>query len=90
MKAAISTDAGSVSAHFGRCPDFTIVDIENGKILYKEVVENPGHQPVSSRSSYTKGVLTALWLEGWEGVPPRFLTSSAYGPLLVSAAASTA
>jgi len=45
MKAAISTDAGSVSAHFGRCPDFTLVDIENGKILYKEVVENPGHQP---------------------------------------------
>ena len=45
MKAAISTDAGSVSAHFGRCPDFTIVDIENGKVLHKEVIENPGHQP---------------------------------------------
>lgn len=45
MKAAISTDAGSVSAHFGRCPAFTIVDIENGKVLHKEVIENPGHQP---------------------------------------------
>ena len=45
MKAAISTDAGSVSAHFGRCPAFTIVDIENGKVLHKEVIENPGHKP---------------------------------------------
>ncbi|MCK5535022.1 NifB/NifX family molybdenum-iron cluster-binding protein [bacterium] len=45
MRVAISTDADSVSAHFGRCPSFTIVDIEEGKIIKKEVIDNPGHHP---------------------------------------------
>ncbi len=45
MKVAISTDNGEVSAHFGRCPQFTIIDIEDGKILKKEVIDNPGHHP---------------------------------------------
>ena len=45
MRIAISTDGSSVSAHFGRCPSFTIVDIEDGKVAGKEVVDNPGHQP---------------------------------------------
>jgi predicted Fe-Mo cluster-binding NifX family protein len=45
MKVAISTDADYVSPHFGRCPYFTIVEIEEGKILSKEIVNNPGHQP---------------------------------------------
>ena len=30
MRIAISTDGSSVSGHFGRCPSFTIVDIEDG------------------------------------------------------------
>ena len=45
MRIAISTDGDFVSAHFGRCPSFTIVDLENGKITDREVVNNPGHQP---------------------------------------------
>jgi len=45
MRVAISTDGDFVSAHFGRCPSFTIVDIENGEVIKKEVVDNPGHQP---------------------------------------------
>ncbi len=45
MRIAISTDAGSVSAHFGRCPAFTIVDIEDGKVLDKQEISNPGHHP---------------------------------------------
>jgi predicted Fe-Mo cluster-binding NifX family protein len=45
MRVAISTDGSSVSPHFGRCPHFTIVDIEDGKLTYRELVENPGHQP---------------------------------------------
>ena len=32
MKAAISTDGGFVSAHFGRCPSFTIVEMEDGQV----------------------------------------------------------
>jgi len=45
MKIAISTDGNHVSAHFGRCPIFTIVEFENGKIIKKEVINNPGHHP---------------------------------------------
>ena len=45
MKIAISTDGDFVSAHFGRCPHFTIVDIEDDKVVKKEVVANPGHMP---------------------------------------------
>ena len=43
MKIAVSTDSGKVAEHFGRCPQFTIAEIENGKILKKEVIDNPGH-----------------------------------------------
>jgi len=45
MRIAISTENGAVAQHFGRCPEYTIVDIEDGKIIRKEVVLNPGHQP---------------------------------------------
>ncbi len=44
MRIAISTDGDFVSAHFGRCPNFTIVNIENGTIAKKEIIENPGHE----------------------------------------------
>jgi len=45
MKIAISTDGNFVSAHFGRCPSYTIIEIEGNKIVKKEVIPNPGHQP---------------------------------------------
>jgi predicted Fe-Mo cluster-binding NifX family protein len=45
MRAAISTDGDYVSAHFGRCPSFTIADIENNKLVKKEIIDNPGHHP---------------------------------------------
>ncbi len=45
MKIAISTDGNEVSAHFGRCPLFTIVEVDGDKLAGKEVVENPGHHP---------------------------------------------
>ena len=46
MRVAISTDGEFVSAHFGRCPSYTIVDlIKEGQVVIKEVVDNPGHQP---------------------------------------------
>ncbi len=45
MKIAISTDGELVSAHFGRCPEFTIVNVEDGKETGRSVVPNPGHQP---------------------------------------------
>ncbi len=49
MRLAVATDGGYVSAHFGRCPAFLIIDIdEAGNIVKQEMVENPGaygHQP---------------------------------------------
>ncbi len=45
MKIAISTDGGSVSAHFGRFPSYTLVDIEDGKVVGRREVANPGHSP---------------------------------------------
>ena len=45
MKVAISTDNNCVSAHFGRCPSFTILDVDNGKVVNQDIIENPGHLP---------------------------------------------
>jgi predicted Fe-Mo cluster-binding NifX family protein len=45
MRIAISTDGKKVSSHFGRCPSFTIVEIEGSEIKNKEVIDNPGHHP---------------------------------------------
>jgi len=45
MRIVISTENGKVAQHFGRCPEFTLVDIENGIVIKKESVQNPGHAP---------------------------------------------
>lgn len=44
MRIAISTDSGEVSEHFGRCPEFTIIEIKDNKIVNKKIVPNPGHE----------------------------------------------
>jgi len=45
MKIAVSTDGSKVSPHFGRCPQFTIIEVENNKLMGRKVIENPGHYP---------------------------------------------
>ncbi len=45
MKIAISTDGDYVSAHFGRCPSFTIAEIEEGRVVTRVTIDNPGHHP---------------------------------------------
>ncbi len=45
MKIAISTDGNNVSAHFGRCPTFTILEISDGKLVEEKQIQNPGHHP---------------------------------------------
>ncbi|MBD3289599.1 dinitrogenase iron-molybdenum cofactor [candidate division KSB1 bacterium] len=45
MKVAISTDNGNVSAHFGRCPEFTILEIDDCEVKSRAVIPNPGHHP---------------------------------------------
>ena len=45
MKVAVATDNGMVSAHFGRCSEYTLADIESDKVIQTEMVANPGHEP---------------------------------------------
>lgn len=45
MKAAISADASEVSPHFGRCAHYEIVEIDDGRIVGRETLANPGHAP---------------------------------------------
>jgi len=44
MKIAIATEGNNVSLHFGRTPQFTLVDIEKNKLVKKETIDNPGHK----------------------------------------------
>lgn len=45
IRLAIATENGLVSAHFGRCSTYTLVDIEDGKEQGRQVIENPMHSP---------------------------------------------
>ena len=45
MRVAISTEGNYVAAHFGRCPNYTIVDIEDNKVANTQAINNPGHMP---------------------------------------------
>jgi predicted Fe-Mo cluster-binding NifX family protein len=57
MKIAIATDGDNVAAHFGRCPAFTLLDIDGTKITAQAVIENPGHQSnFIPRFLYDRGV----------------------------------
>ena len=45
MKIAIPTEGIYISPHFGRCSSFTITEIEGNKVVNKETIDNPGHEP---------------------------------------------
>jgi predicted Fe-Mo cluster-binding NifX family protein len=45
MRIAIATEGTFVSAHFGRCPAYTLLDIEEGQVVNRNTIPNPGHQP---------------------------------------------
>lgn len=42
MKIAIPTLGESVNQHFGRCENFTVFDVEEGKIVGKEIISTAG------------------------------------------------
>ncbi|SDM29452.1 NifB/NifX family molybdenum-iron cluster-binding protein [Halarsenatibacter silvermanii] len=44
-KIAVPTEEGKVAAHFGRCPEYTLMQTENGEINKTQVIDNPGHKP---------------------------------------------
>lgn len=45
MILAIATEENLVAQHFGRCPEYTLVDIEYGKVRDVKILPNPGHEP---------------------------------------------
>ncbi|AWZ48986.1 dinitrogenase iron-molybdenum cofactor [Clostridiaceae bacterium 14S0207] len=45
MKIAVASEEKYVSGHFGHCEGFTIYDVDEAKVLNKELVKNPGHRP---------------------------------------------
>lgn len=45
MKIAIASNNKEVSAHFGRCQEYHIFEIEDNAIISDYTLENPGHQP---------------------------------------------
>ena len=47
MKYAVPVSGGVVSAHFGHCEQFALIDVDETKkqILKKEMVNSPGHEP---------------------------------------------
>ncbi|MFO7896291.1 MAG: NifB/NifX family molybdenum-iron cluster-binding protein [Candidatus Cloacimonadales bacterium] len=46
-KIAIPTTQGKLSAHFGHCEKFAIYQTEDNKILGKELITPPPHEPGS-------------------------------------------
>lgn len=40
IRIAITTDGEMVSSHFGQCPTFTLIDIEDNKVINKLKVPN--------------------------------------------------
>ncbi len=47
MRYAVPVSGGVVATHFGHCEHFVLVDVDEGenKIVGKELVPSPGHQP---------------------------------------------
>lgn len=45
IKIAIPTDGKEVSQHFGHCPKFYIVTVNDNEVSNKEFIDNPGHKP---------------------------------------------
>lgn len=47
MRYAVPVSDGTVSAHFGHCEQFALIDAdeERKEILRKELAPSPGHQP---------------------------------------------
>jgi predicted Fe-Mo cluster-binding NifX family protein len=45
MKFAIPMAEGRLTAHFGHCQEFAIIEVEGKEIRSKEVLEPPPHEP---------------------------------------------
>ncbi len=56
MKIAIPLAEGKLTAHFGHCQEFAIIEVENNQIKNKEILIPPPHEPgVLPRWLHEKG-----------------------------------
>ncbi|MBC8200382.1 MAG: NifB/NifX family molybdenum-iron cluster-binding protein [Desulfobacteraceae bacterium] len=56
MKFAIPLAEGKLTAHFGHCQEFAIIEVENDQIKNKEILIPPPHEPgVLPRWLHEKG-----------------------------------
>ncbi|MDI9512570.1 MAG: NifB/NifX family molybdenum-iron cluster-binding protein [Caldicoprobacterales bacterium] len=44
-KIAVASDNGMVTDHFGHCEAFVIFEANDGQIVSKNTIKNPGHKP---------------------------------------------
>ena len=45
MKVAIPLAEGKLTAHFGHCQEFALVEVEDNQIKEKEILDPPRHEP---------------------------------------------
>ncbi len=74
MKIAIAEEGGSVSQHFGRTQAYLFVEIEEGKIISKELIPNPG------AISHTPGQLPAFVAQNHAN----WIVAGGMGPMAVN------
>lgn len=67
MKIAVATEGARVAEHFGHCAEYTIAEIEDGKLIGQTVIANPGHQP-GFLPRYLAGLGVSYVIAGGMGV----------------------
>jgi predicted Fe-Mo cluster-binding NifX family protein len=45
IKIAIPLAGGKLAAHFGHCEQFAVIDVDNNKIVKKDLLTPPPHEP---------------------------------------------
>lgn len=45
MKIAVACESGQVAQHFGRCPEYRLFEVQDGRIARQTELRSPGHEP---------------------------------------------
>lgn len=53
--AAVTEDGTTVSAHFGRAPFYSVVSIEDGKVVSREMRDKLGHAQFAGQEAHASG-----------------------------------
>lgn len=66
MKIAIAADQGRVAQHFGKCQEYAVFDVVDGRSENFSYIPNPGHQP-GFLPKYLKGLNVDCIIAGGMG-----------------------